>query len=52
MSRPLTWRHLTTGLIVCAVVGVLAVSVLLFARIGGMHGDTTRLYMVTNTARA
>lgn len=50
MSRPLTWRHLVPGLIVCGVAVALVVSVLLFARIGGVRGETTRLYTVTNTA--
>lgn len=50
MSRPLTWRHLIPGLIVCAVIAALVAGVLMFARIGGVRGETTRLYTVTNTA--
>jgi ABC-type transporter Mla subunit MlaD len=50
MSRPVTWSNLTKGLITLVVIAALAVAVLLFARIGALHGKKTTLYMVTNAA--
>ncbi len=50
MSRPLTWSQLTKGLIALAVVAAIAAAVLIFARVGALHGDTSTFYMVTNTA--
>jgi phospholipid/cholesterol/gamma-HCH transport system substrate-binding protein len=50
MSRALEWRDLKTGLIGFAAVVALALSILLFARVGALHGDTTDIYVVTDDA--
>ena len=50
MSRHLAWRDLKTGVIAFAVIVGLALSILLFARVGALHGDTTSLYVVTDDA--
>ena len=46
MSRNLEWSQLKTGVVGLAVLIALAVSVLLFARVGALHGDTTEIYVV------
>ena len=50
MSRNLEWRNLKTGVIAFAAIVGLAVSILLFARVGALHGDTTNIYVVTDDA--
>lgn len=51
MPRPRTWRSLIPGLIgLGATVGA-AAAVLLFARVGALHGSTVRLYTKTAEAR-
>jgi hypothetical protein len=50
MSRNLAWRDLKTGTIAFVAIVGLAMSILLFARVGALHGDTTNLYVVTDDA--
>ncbi|HEX6575643.1 MAG TPA: MlaD family protein [Gemmatimonadaceae bacterium] len=50
MARHLEWRELKTGLIGFAVIFAGALSILLFARVGALHGDTTNLYVTTDDA--
>jgi phospholipid/cholesterol/gamma-HCH transport system substrate-binding protein len=46
-----SWRKLVPGLICVAALFVAALSVLLFARVGALHGDTVTLYAATAEAR-
>jgi phospholipid/cholesterol/gamma-HCH transport system substrate-binding protein len=48
MPRVENWSQLRTGLLALAGVIAAAAAVLLFARVGALHGDTTRLVMVTD----
>jgi ABC-type transporter Mla subunit MlaD len=50
MSRNLQWRELKTGIIAFAVIVGGALSILFFARVGALHGDTTDIYVVTDDA--
>lgn len=50
MARKLEWRNLKTGLAGFAVIIGLAMSILLFAKVGALHGDTTDLYVLTDDA--
>ena len=50
MARSLAWRNLKTGLIAFGAIVGLAISILLFARVGALHGDTTNIYVVTDDA--
>jgi len=50
MARTLAWRNLKTGLIAFGAIVGLAISILLFARVGALHGDTTNIYVVTDDA--
>jgi phospholipid/cholesterol/gamma-HCH transport system substrate-binding protein len=50
MSRNLEWGQLKTGVVALTVIVALALSVLLFARVGALHGDTTEIYVVTDDA--
>jgi phospholipid/cholesterol/gamma-HCH transport system substrate-binding protein len=50
MSRNLEWSQLKTGVIALAAIVGIAVSILLFARVGALHGDTTEIYVVTDDA--
>lgn len=45
------WRHLLPGVLCVAVLAALALGVLVFARVGALHGDTVHLYAVTDQAR-
>jgi phospholipid/cholesterol/gamma-HCH transport system substrate-binding protein len=51
MARQLDWKRLVPGLIALAAVVGSALSILLFARVGALHGKTTRLYIATSAAR-
>ncbi len=44
------WSDLRVGLIGAAVIAALVVFILLFARVGEMHGDKVTLYVVTSDA--
>ena len=50
MPRQLHWSELRGGLIAAAVITTLTVAVLLFARVGGLHGKKVTLYVVTAEA--
>ncbi len=50
MSRTLHWRELKTGVVALAVIVTLVLSVLLFARVGALHGDTSNIYVLTDDA--
>ncbi len=50
MPRAELWSQLKVGLIAFGVIVAAAASVLLFARIGALHGDTTQLHTVTDRA--
>lgn len=50
MARNLEWNDLKIGLIGLTVVIAGALSVLLFARVGALHGDTANIYVVTQEA--
>ena len=50
MSRNLQWRELKTGVLAFAAIVGGALSILLFARVGALHGDTTDIYVVTDDA--
>ena len=51
MPRQTSWNELVPGLASLAIVAVLGLGVLLFAPIGSLHGDTFRLYALTDQAR-
>ena len=50
MPRHLHWRELTAGIIAVAVLALLAIATLIFARVGGLHGKKVTLYVVTDAA--
>ena len=50
MARDLEWRNLKTGIVAFAAIVGLAMSILLFAKVGALHGDTTDIYVVTDDA--
>jgi hypothetical protein len=50
MPRKLHWRQLTAGIIAVAAIAVLTIVTLVFARVGGLHGDKVTLYVVTDAA--
>lgn len=51
MSQDTQWRQLVPGLILSATVIALGAAVLLFARVGALHGDTFRIYGTTSGVR-
>lgn len=50
MPHHLHWRELTGGIIAAAVIAVITILTLVFARIGGLHGKKVTLYAVTDEA--
>ena len=50
MPRQLYWRELTGGLIAVAVIAAITIIVLVFARVGALHGKKVTLYVVTDAA--
>jgi phospholipid/cholesterol/gamma-HCH transport system substrate-binding protein len=50
MSRALAWSDLKIGTIALFAIVGFALSILLFARVGALHGDTTSIYVVTDDA--
>ena len=48
MPHRLHWSELTRGLIGVAVIVALALIVLVFARVGALHGKKVTLYVVTD----
>ena len=51
MPRRPSWKELRTGLIALAGLVVVALGILVFARVGALHGRTFRLYARTPNAR-
>ena len=51
MPRSSSWKELTVGLIALAIVIGVALVVLVFARVGTLHGSTFHLFAVTSEAR-
>ena len=51
MQRVPGWSALLPGLAVFGVVAAVAVVILVFGRVGKLHGRTTRLYITTSQAR-
>jgi len=50
MPRAARWSQLTIGIVAFAVIVAAVLGVLIFARVGALHGTTTELYMVTDRA--
>ena len=50
MSRQLNWRELTGGLIAVVIIATLTIVVLLFARVGALHGKKVTLYITADGA--
>jgi len=50
MPRRLSWSDVRGGLIACVVLGVAAVAILRFSRVGALHGDTFPLYATVGDA--
>jgi MlaD protein len=50
MARPLTWRSLLPGLLTFVVLAGTVVCVLLFAKVGSLHGPRMYLYVATDDA--
>jgi len=51
MPRRASWRELVIGLVSFAVLVGVSICVLVFARVGRLHGSTFRLYALTGEAR-
>lgn len=51
MPRPLAWRELIPGVTIVVAIVLAALAVLIFARVGALHGDTYRLYVLSDDAR-
>jgi hypothetical protein len=47
VARQLHWKELTPGIIAATIIVVLTVIVLLFARVGALHGKKVTLYVAT-----
>jgi phospholipid/cholesterol/gamma-HCH transport system substrate-binding protein len=52
MARPASWKELSIGLVSLAIIVGVSVGVLVFARVGTIHGSTFPLYAVTDQARS
>lgn len=50
MPRSLAWRQLLPGIAILATIILAAAAVLVFARVGSLHGDTYRLYVLSDEA--
>lgn len=50
MARTYRWSELTIGLLSAAGVILLAAGILIFARVGALHGDTSKLVVLTDHA--
>jgi phospholipid/cholesterol/gamma-HCH transport system substrate-binding protein len=50
-ARRSGWRALLPGLVIVGLLAAFTLSVLVFARVGRLHGDTYRLYILTDAAR-
>jgi len=50
MPRTYRWSELTIGLISAAAVFAIAAGILIFARVGALHGDKSQLFVLTDHA--
>src|SRR5579872_7403373 len=50
MARPRTWRSLIPGLLTAVALAGTLVCVLLFAKVGSLHGPRIHLYVATDNA--
>ena len=50
MARDLKWRDLKTGIVAFVVIFGGALSVLLFAKVGALHGDIDNIYVLADEA--
>jgi len=50
MPRQLHWNELIGGIIAAAAIAAVALGILLFARVGALHGKKVTLYVVTDEA--
>ena len=50
MPRQIHWRELTIGIIAVAVIALITLATLAFARVGALHGKKVTLYVVTDDA--
>lgn len=50
MPHQLHWRELTGGIIAATAIAIVTLVVLLFARVGALHGKKVTLYVVTDEA--
>lgn len=51
MPRRASWKELVVGLVALAALAGVGLAVLVFARVGRLHGSTFRLYALTGEAR-
>ena len=51
MPHPTSWKHLSLGLVCAAAITGGALAILVFGRVGMLHGDKFRLFVTTNAAR-
>lgn len=51
MARRLSWSDVRGGLVACLVIAVVAFAVLVFMRVGALHGDTFRMFALVGEAR-
>jgi phospholipid/cholesterol/gamma-HCH transport system substrate-binding protein len=47
MAPRVDWRELRIGLVAVVAIAAIVVSILLFARVGALHGDTKKLYITS-----
>ncbi len=50
MPRKIHWTELRTGVISAAAIAAVVVSIMLFARVGALHGKKATIYVVTGDA--
>src|ERR1700743_2494979 len=51
MAQRSTWKDLTVGIIAFFAVVGLAAGILIFGRVGSLHGKTDQIYVTTDDAR-
>jgi hypothetical protein len=50
VARDLSWRDLKIGVVAFTAIVGLALSILLFAKVGALHGDTDNIYVLADEA--
>jgi len=50
MASKLSWSDLKVGIVSVITIVAIVVSILVFARVGALHGDTATIYIVTSNA--